>query len=525
MRHIPFIYPTIALTWAFALACASDDGSAAADASESGTTDESEGGDGTTSPAGESTGRPPSTSSSDDDSSETGMEPPDAYDGDWCGTISAGSLDVGPISARVRFAPSNGGPSAFAGWVTAGGDLQVAIYDLASASWGDPVTIQTGYPAFALDDGPLAAVDEQGNAIFAYPMQEPEPHMVVQRYDAAAGTWAQVELTGSFEYPWLESISMTPAGHAALVVKDGNFGPKAAWFLDAATGQWSEPSIHPEAILLPVAQDPETGDAALGYDTDLGVLTLQHRVAATGMLTDTEVDLPAYAQGVASIGDGEFVLLSRVGGFQENGQIHAHYFDGSEWQPHETIGTGYDLGPVRILGSADGRAVASWNDSQRGAYARVFDPETGWGDLLTANPPSGSGGEWADHRVALDDEGLFTVWSSFGAFSGIRTWARRFEGATADAPFELDPAQPAPNSRIKLLTTLGVARARALWGLDEEGGSTSNAYACHTPVSGWSAPTPVPGYLLRVEDRPGGDLVVMTADAALATRVEYFAAM
>lgn len=526
MRRSTLHRSATALACTFVLACSSEGGDAA-DASGSGTTDDEPGS--TSSPV-DPTAMPPADESTDDasdaDSSESGTEPePDPYDGEWCGTASTGPLGLGDIAMAVRFARSNGGPLAFAGWVTPSNAIQVATYEISTASWSEPVTLFEGYSWLAGDDAPLAAVDAEGNAIVAHPVDVPEAHMVVHRYDAATATWTRVDLSGTFGDPKPESLSMTPSGHATLVIKEGYDYP-AAWFLDPASGQWSEPTSYPDAYAVAWAQDPETGDVALAAGRASGVLSLQHHDAATGVLSTTDVELDASAHDGAAIGNGEFILLSNTSFFGESGEIYAHHFDGGEWQPAEAIGSGYDLRPVRIASNHDGHAVASWNDGWWGTYARTFDRGTGWGEPLTANPsdPSAFNG-WADHRVALDDEGFTIVWSTFGDGPGIRTSARRYEAGAWEATFELDPQQVSDASRIGSLESLGVDRLRALWGRDNGGGTEQRLYACHTPVSGWSAATLIAdAFVWRLEARPGGDVLLMAEDATGKARVEYFAA-
>ena len=125
----------------------------------------------------------------------------------------------------------------------------------------------------------------------------------------------------------------------------------------------------------------------------------------------------------------------------------------------------------------------------------------------------------------LDDEGFTIVWSTFGGGPGIRTYARRYEAGAWEAPVELDPQQPSSYSRIGSLEPLGVDRLRALWGRDDGMSTEQRLYACHTPVSGWSAATLIPDqFLWRFEPYPGGDLLVMAVDATGKTLVEYFAA-
>lgn len=519
MRNPFFPRSTATLTWMLSLACSADGGSAATAGSESETEPATSSDDGTTSPVDATIGpeTSPSTSTADD-TSDTAMDP-DPYDGVWCGTASTGALALGSYRAPASFAPSNGGPRAFAGVVTAGGQIQAVSYDVAAASWSDPVTLQEGYVAFSAADGPLGAVDGEGNAILAYPV---DAQMVVQRYDGARETWTRTDLPGDFEYLALAGISMTPGGHAVLVGEDDH--RPSAWLLDPVTGEWSAPIDFASIGPLAWAQDPASGDAVLAIDDDLTALRLQHYEAATGTMTETVVDLPGYVHQAVSIGGGEFVLLSGNGFSGENGEIRAHHFDGATWQPPQSLGSGYSLAPVRIVGSADGRAVASWNDARWGTYARTFERGAGWGELLTANASTGSFDGWADHRVVLDDDGFLAVWSTFGASGGISTQARRHDGAAWDAALGLDPMQPTQNTRIKQLHSLGANRARAVWGRDNDGGSTSWVYACHTPVSGWSAPTTVAGGVVRIEARPGGDVLVMTVNGASEASVEYFAA-
>ena len=90
---------------------------------------------------------------------------------------------------------------------------------------------------------------------------------------------------------------------------------------------------------------------------------------------------------------------------------------------------------------------------------------------------------------------------------------------------DLDPFQPSSNSRIEWLDILGSQRARAVWRLDSGSSPEGYSYACHTPISGWSEPVAITDdRVVRVEARPGGDVVVMGLNADSSGWFEYYAA-
>jgi hypothetical protein len=244
------------------------------------------------------------------------------------------------------------------------------------------------------------------------------------------------------------------------------------------------------------------------------------------MLTRTELGTPAYAHSLASIGDGEHVLMSSIGGFQENTQIYAHHFDGTAWQDEVAVGSGYDLGPMQLT-NARGRAVISWNDAQWATHLREFRSEGGWQEQLTAHPGNpGAFSAWQTHAVALEEDGLFVAWSNFGGGGGgIRTFSRHFGGGEWNDAIEVDPAQPSDNSRIGWVSSLGEDRALALWSRDSEGTYSAVAYACHTPVSRWSTPVEVVGDLYLVDPRPDGEVMLVGTDDSGKGYAEYFAAL
>jgi hypothetical protein len=524
-----------------ALACSSDGGHGA-DGSES-----SSGTESSTSPS--PTGGSPTSVSSVDDTQGTTDEPtasesssestgtpgePDAYGGDWCGNASTGRLAIGALAVPIAFGGSRQAEHAFVGWVNATEEVQVARYDVAAADWSEPTTLDEGYAAFAFDDAPRGGVDEQGNAIVAYVTQDAEPHPRVQHYDAATEVWTVIDLPGTFASPRLGTIVVAPTGHAVLVVYD-NVGPvqvtaASTYFYDPATAEWSEPTtgepvdqlFYEDTMLVSV--DRESGDAVLAQGLDSGVIAIQHRDAATGATDLVEIETPAYAHSLASLGAGEHVLVSYIGGFQASSQIYVHHFDGTDWQDEFAVGSGYDVGPIRLT-NGPGRAVVSWNDGQWGTYVREFRSEGGWQELLTANPGDPEGfSAWAGHAVALEDDGMFVAWSTFGSTGGIRTFSRHLGGADWDDAVELDPAQPSDYTRISVLTSLGENRARAVWSRDSEGTYYAIAHACHTPVSRWSDPIEVPGSLYLVDARPGGEVLVMGTDEDGKGYAEYFAA-
>lgn len=486
---------------------------------------------GTTGPEGTDTG---ATSGSSGELGETagsgetgGNDTDDAYDGELCGNLGTGPLALGSLSLAVQFAPSNGGPNAFAGWVTTTKEIRAAVYDIDAGSWSDPVTLQTDYAS----EAPRAAVDGQGNAVLAYVMKLPQWHVVVQHYDAVAETWKLLELPGDFVKLRIGGLTVSPGGHAVLSVYD-NVGPNqdtrpVAWFYDPVAEAWSDPTVYPVVQTLFTdetlrwAQDPATGDAALTLNSD--DILLQHHDAATDTLTSTVVNLVTHVHQVGSIGGGEFIAMSDTSALNAYGQILAFHYDGVDWQPPEDLGASYGVAPVRIVGTTDGRAVGSWSDAKGGAHARMFDHDEGWAELLTAKDTNAMAqSAFNDHRVALDGDGFRIVLSSYGLGAKIRTFSRRYDGLGWDALVELDPQQPLPYSRVKQVVGLGDDRARALWTRDEENTVPIHVYACHTPMAGWSAPTTLPQRVVRFEDRPDGAALVMTAELG-NPRAEYFA--
>ncbi len=476
------------------------------------------------------------TSSLDTDGTSTSTGEPVETDTDsddpgvWCGATSTGALALEPFHLAVGFAPSNGGPYAFAGWVSKTDEVRVARYDIAAATWGEPTTLQTGYGYNQLAGQTLrAAVDGEGNAILAYVLRATQ-RVVVQHYDVVTDTWTPLELPGSFVDLRLGKLSMTPNGHAVLSVQDtvgpGYVNELLVWFYDPVTSLWSEPATYPKFSgtpnnLVRWAQDPETGDAALAIQFfGTNNLLLQHHDTATDVLTSIELDTPAIPEEMASIGAGEFTLVSSTSDFKKYGVVYGHHFDGVGWLPPEPLGEGVGLKPVSIVGGADGRAVASWNDNQRGTYARTFDHEDGWGDLLTASPTDPMSSTWAsDNRVALDGDGFLIVYSISPGNYSLHTYARKYDGSDLDAPIDLDPEQPGYFTRINRLTVLGPDRARAVWSRYSDGKDHGWAYACLDPMTGWSPATALPSVPWRIETRPGGDVLVMTS-----TTLEYFAA-
>lgn len=474
-------------------------------------------------------------SETDTDTDTEGVDPNDPYGGVLCGNVGTGPLGLGSLASYVAFAPPNGAPELFTGWVTETDEIRVVIYDIASATWGEPLTLQTGYHAASVADAPVGAVDGEGNAIVAYVMKAPQ-RLVVQRYDAAAKTWTASELGGPFVHLRVGGLTMTPGGHAVLSAYD-MVGPvqvnqPSVWFYDPVGAAWSEPTTYApvnnlfsrNSVLWD--QDPATGDAALAHVPDTDKLVLQHHTAATDMLTQTVVDLSGYLNQVASIGDGEFLVMSDQSVLHQFGDIHATHFDGVDWRPTETIGNGFSVAPGRLSGGTDGRAVASWSDGQYGHYARMFDHQDGWAELQTLNPSNPMASPaWGDHRLVRDGDGFFAAYSLVFQVDETRTYARKYDGGMVEAAALLDPQNPNDFSRVYRLTSLGPDRARALWYRHNQNTAQTYTYACHAPMSGWSAPVPLTDFLLwRYEEYPGGAVLLMGMDkGGVNPRVEFFA--
>ncbi len=498
------------------------------------TADASSSDDATTTADTSSTGDASSSGEGTGESSTTGTED-DAYGGDWCGNASTGRVDIPAYDyqRRLPFGGRHDGPQAFVGWVTEGDAIQVAIYDVAAATWAEPVTLAEGYEIYWANDAPSAAVDGDGNAIVGYVVQDPEPHAVVHRYDAASGSWSTTDLPGVFEAPETGGLTAAASGHAVFVAYDltngGIDSQPFAWFYDPTTDAWSESVALDEpsyAVEVDWAQDPESGDAALLLRTEADDVLALHHDAASGELTTATVDSDAYVDAVVATGSGEFLALVSTGGFQEDGEVHALRYAGGTWSAPETIGSGFEPGPVRLVTDGSGHAVASWNDSLWGTFARPFDGATGWGETITASATNAAAlPSWADHRVAMDDEGYTIVWSAFASGTGIRTWAMRVEDGDAGTPVELAPGQPA-YSRIANVTSLGTNRVRAVWTYVDESEYEGFGYACHTPVSGWSDAVDGGDYVLAIENRTSGEAVVLGATAGVAgAYVDYYAAL
>lgn len=458
----------------------------------------------------------------------------DAYDGEWCGNASTGRVDIPAYGyeSRFRFGGANDGPAAFVGWVTDGEAIQVAMYDVAAANWGAAETLAENYGIYWANDAPAATADDDGNAMVAYVLQDPQPHAVVQRYDAGSGVWSAEDLPGALEAPETGGLMSAASGHAVFIAYDlldgGLSSQPWLWFYDPVAEAWSDPVAAGEATYgaeVVAALDPESGDAVLLLRTEADEVLATHRDAATGELTSTTVDTDAYVDAVVALGGGEFLALTSTGAFGEDGDLHALHYTGGVWTAPETIGSGYDLGPNRLVTDAEGRAVASWNDSLWGTFARTFDGGAGWGETLTASATNPAAfASWADHRVALDDEGFTIAYSVFGDGTGIRTWARRYEDGELGMPVELAPDQPT-YSRIALLASLGANRVRAVWTYAGESDYQGAAYACHTPISGWSEPVATNDYVLAVENRVDGEAVVVGAPmAGGGAYVDYYAA-
>ncbi|HWB78232.1 MAG TPA: hypothetical protein VG755_24875 [Nannocystaceae bacterium] len=458
------------------------------------------------------------------------------YGGVWCGNASTGALALGPMLGVIEFHGAAASPVPIVGWADDTGQIMVARYDVASASWSDPDVVATDFPYTGIEVSrpPVGAVSPSGDAWIAYGMSTPEPHVVVHRYEMATQTWTREDLPDTFADPIAVGMVASSTGHAALFANDlqpdGLDGRTAVWFFDPDAAAWTaEPPEELEAFSAGEstrgASDATSGNIVLAKDGELGTLTMWRYLAASNEVVRDEVVTGGDdVEQVIALGNDAFVVVTRRSESDGPYELNAHHFDGTAWQPAVEIGSGIGLGGYRglhIVGDV-GRVGVGWTESAGAAFATTYTSETGWREpsMLQANEPM-SPGAISSVRVALDEAGAFVMWAAIAA-GKVTPRSSYFEAETWSTTAIVDPNQPQTYSDLKHLDALGPGRARAVWERHDELGGMSWVWACHTPSDGWSAPTST-AIVRRVDPRPAGEVLVVTVQGSMGS-AEYFAA-
>jgi hypothetical protein len=461
----------------------------------------------------------------------------------WCGYAGTGprvlegpgSSDLLPLTVHL------GGPIALPLWYYddgGGRGLRAAVYDIATATWGDTVTldvsgeVEIGVDPNGLGGDPTGAVDAEGNAIVVSSDNLGEPSVRVHRYDAAAASWTTSTLSSAFTTVRTKGITVDADGDAILIAQNElEFGISAVvqWFYDAATDSWSAPDesgpIESYGVSVAWAQDRESGDAAFFMETATDVIQLRHRSAATGewIMQDFDTSGEFYPHAVVSIGDGRFVAIAVSGDFGvDNGRVVGVVFEDGEWQPEFVLDDGVDVSSMSVSGDDDGRMFLTWNAHPTRIRARSYDASAGWSPLHVVNAGQEGMDYIVDVRGELDDDGFVVGWSQLHNAS-YRTYVRRHDDDDEWGPtVEVDPQQPAL-SDISALHAIAADDTRIVWARDEGNANyTGWYYACHAPGNQWSDPVAIDLEYPRFQTHAGGEfLVVGRQDGIVA---EYFAA-
>jgi hypothetical protein len=455
-----------------------------------------------------------------------------------CGYAGTGqrALEGAGWQSFLPLTVHRGGPIALLLWDyydDVGVGVRAAVYDKASATWGDTVTLDDSGEVELWGDS-TGAVDAEGNAIVVSADNLGDPSVRVHRYDAAEASWTTSTLTA--ELTTLQNVRVTidADGDAVVLAEDElEFGlfTFVQWFYDVATDTWTAPEvIGPIESYGPSAswaQDRETGDAAFLMDVTDDLIQLRHRSAATGEWTTQDVDTSGQVfvspVDVVAIGDGRFVAIAGSGDFGvDNGQVTGFVFEDGAWQPGFVLDAGIDASNFRVSSTEDGRALVIWNAHPTSIRARSYDASTGWSPLHVVN--AGRTGE--DYivytRGALDDDGFVVGWSQWHD-DRLRTFVRRHDDDGWGPIVDVDPEQPV-FSAVSALHAIAADSTRVVWARDMGNANyTGWYYACHEPNSEWSEPFAIDLEYPRFQTHADGEVLVVGREGN-GLVAEYFAA-
>lgn len=479
----------------------------------------------------ESIGSSSNTATDTSDDTTTGEVVPD---GPWCGYVGTGPRELEGAGTFLPLSVHHGGPIALPLWsYDNGAGLRAAIYDLATATWGDTVTLDD---SAEVDIGgyPTGAVDTEGNAIVVTGDNLADPSVRAHRYDAATTSWTTSILPGVFTTIRAVSVTVDADGDAIVIAQNElEYGVSTfvQWFYDVATDTWSAPEeigpIESYSPSVALAQERETGDAVFLMDVTGDLVQLCHRTAATGDWIVQDVDAAGQSYlspaGVTSLGDGRFVAVTDSGDFGvDNGQLTAYVFEDGAWQPGFVLDEGIELSDVRVSTDRNGRMIVAWDAHPTSIRARTYDASSGWSPLHVVN----AGQEGEDYIVeilpTLDEDGYVVAWSQYNDDS-LRTYVRRLDDDGWSPIVDVDPDQPAL-SDISALHAIASDHTRVVWARDTGNANfTGWFYACHEPDGEWTEPVEIDLDYPRFEKHASGEfLVVGYGDDALVA--EYFAA-
>ena len=378
----------------------------------------------------------------------------------WCGFVGTGPRVLeGPESYDLLQVTAHpGAPIALPLWYYndgGGNGVRAAVYEIATATWGDTVTLdESGAVEIAIDPigsagNPTGAVDVEGNAIVVSSDNLVDPSVRVHRYDAAAASWTTSILSGAFTTIRTVGVTVDADGDAVLIAQNElqeGVSTIVQWFYDVATDTWSAPEeigpIENYGVWVQWAQDRNSGDAAFFLEAMTGVLQLRHRSAATGEWTMQDVDFPgqplAYPNAVVSIGDDRFVAIATSGDFDlDTESITGFVFEDGAWQPGFALDEFAHVSNLSVSSDANGRMLATWDAHPTSIRARSYDASAGWSPLHVVN--TGQEGVDAIALVThtLDDGGFVVGWSQYG--NSQRTYVRRNDADGWSPIVEVDP--------------------------------------------------------------------------------------
>lgn len=457
----------------------------------------------------------------------------------WCGFGGSGQRDLedgGPhgfLPLQVHL----GGPIALPLWYYDDGDgrgLRAAVYDTATATWGDTVTLDVGGEVDLWGDA-TGAVDAQGNAVVVSADNLGGPAVRVHRYDVATAGWTTSILDGDFSTLKSARVTVDADGDAIVLAENEiqlGVSTFALWFYDVAFATWTAPEvigpIQAFSASASWAQDRDSGDAAFLMDVTGDILQLRHWSAANGEWTMQDVDTSGqsyvYPVGVVSIGNGRFVAVTRSGNFgADDGRMTGFVFEDGEWQSATVLDSGIDASNAEIIGDQDGRVLVTWNAHPTSIRARTYDPVNGWSPMHVVNAGQVGRDYVVYTRGALDPDGSVVGWSQLND-TGFRTYVRRLDGDGWSPIVDVDPEQPAL-SQITALHGIAADNTRIVWARDMGNANyTGWYYACRAPDGEWSAPSSIDVEQPRFQAHPSGEFLAVGWDGNSLV-AEYFSAL
>jgi hypothetical protein len=425
----------------------------------------------------------------DDDDSKRPLAPPSARSWNTPALVGPGEL-----AYVLNVAASPNGDSIVV-WDELEGKVKAAVYDAASQTWSEPVSLDR-------DDNPDAAavphvaMDANGNAIAAWQRQSTDIDRYsvwTNRYDKASRSWGTAEQIEGSEMCGVPQVALDEAGNAVMVFSmiGALTSNVVAARADAATRKWSatevlaNPPEYAHSGGASIAMQPD-GDAIIVWTSrNFDEVRLYARIwtarytASTDTWSDVQPlspDLDAAIPSGMAINEAGVAFIIWTQELNEEITVWASRSEnaGAVWSPAQRIDppeAGLALLP-EVEVDAAGNAVVVWtgeeSERQNIWSTRYLAAHGGWQMPAMIESDDATA---VVARLGMDRDGnTLAIWTRDDDVRDV-PWAAWYDAAagTWGTPQPLETDRGPGHSSFPHVAVTPDGRAIAAWSREDSG--------------------------------------------------------